>query len=190
MKNCSKKDCKQINPQLLENFNGDKNRKNGLTPWCKSCFKYYRDTHKSQRAEYHKIYRKNNEETLTQYLRNWHEKNKEEVNKKTKVYGKIYRKLNPGKDNARCRKRQSAKLQRTPNWLTKEQIKEIEENYILAKELRWLSEEPLEVDHIIPLQGKNISGLHVPWNLRIVPRNINRTKQRNFIQEDLICKVY
>ena len=32
------------------------------------------------------------------------------------------------------------------------------------------------VDHIIPLKGRDVSGLHVPWNLRIVARSENSRK--------------
>ena len=85
-------------------------------------------------------------------------------------------KANPGKKNAANAKRLAAKKQRTPKWLTKEQYAQIEQMYILAKELQWLSEELLEVDHIIPIQGKNVSGLHVPWNLQILTQRQNIIK--------------
>lgn len=90
---------------------------------------------------------------------------------------------NPGKRNAQVAKREAAKLQRTPPWLSKEQLKEIEEFYVLAKELQWLNDpaDPLTVDHIIPMQGKNISGLHVPWNLQILPRSLNSSKNNRLI---------
>jgi 5-methylcytosine-specific restriction endonuclease McrA len=83
---------------------------------------------------------------------------------------------NPGKKTAHVAKRQATKIQATPKWLSKQQLLEIREFYIIAKELQWLSEEPLQVDHIMPLRGKDSCGLHVPWNLQILPRNINIRK--------------
>ena len=38
-----------------------------------------------------------------------------------------------------------------------------------------------EVDHIIPLCSKNVSGLHIPENLQYLKAEINRTKNNKFI---------
>lgn len=81
-----------------------------------------------------------------------------------------------GRTLAAARTRKLKKAQAVPPWLSTEQKKQIYEMYKLAKELNWLSEEPLHVDHIIPIRGKNVSGLHVPWNLQIIPRSWNIKK--------------
>ena len=74
---------------------------------------------------------------------------------------------NPGKATARVVARKAMKLQRTPKWADLEKIKQV---YIEASILG------MEVDHIVPLKGKLVSGLHVHTNLQILDSITNRKK--------------
>jgi hypothetical protein len=48
--------------------------------------------------------------------------------------------------------------------------------YEIARRVSACTGIPHEVDHCIPLQGKNVSGLHVETNLRVLPQFLNRSK--------------
>jgi hypothetical protein len=92
-----------------------------------------------------------------------------------------YQKKNPGKITAAARKHQLAKLKRTPPWAD---LLEIEKIYELSAKLTQETKIPHNVDHIIPLQGKLVSGLHVPDNLRVIPARINQIKNNKFNPEE------
>lgn len=81
---------------------------------------------------------------------------------------------------AREAKRRACKLQATPIWLDETQKECIDINYYLARYLSDLWQIDMEVDHIVPLQGKNVSGLHVPWNLQIMVKEANRQKNNSY----------
>lgn len=69
-----------------------------------------------------------------------------------------------------------------PKWLTDEQRTRILEKYWLARDCSIIGGDFYEVDHIIPLKGEHICGLHVPWNLQVIPRHINRRKSNKVYQ--------
>ena len=93
---------------------------------------------------------------------------------------KEYQKNNKGKTVAKTKRRELSKINRTPPWLNKDQLIQIEEFYIKAAELTKQTNIKYHVDHIIPLQGKNVSGLHVPWNLQVIPASENLSKSNKF----------
>jgi hypothetical protein len=92
------------------------------------------------------------------------------------AYTRQWNKTNRGKKNALNRKRDCALLKRTPPWLTKDHYRQIEEFYKIAVSLTEATGVPHEVDHIIPLQAKEVSGLHVPWNLQVITKSENMKK--------------
>jgi hypothetical protein len=95
---------------------------------------------------------------------------------KYKEYQKAYQLANPNKMNAIAAKRRARKLCATPAWLTTEQHKQILAFYIEAKRLEQETGVRYHVDHIVPLQGDAVCGLHVPWNLQVLTATENLKK--------------
>jgi 5-methylcytosine-specific restriction endonuclease McrA len=103
-----------------------------------------------------------------------------------KVCRKAYRKLHPNVDKRKHRPRPRAsfhtarylatKAQRTPKWLTAINFDQINMFYEAATSLTKELGIKMEVDHIIPLFGENVSGLHVPWNLQVLTKSDNARK--------------
>lgn len=62
--------------------------------------------------------------------------------------------------------------QATPRWLSYDDREQMRSLYrqVAGTQGR------LSVDHIVPLRGSSVCGLHVPWNLRLVPLQENRRK--------------
>jgi hypothetical protein len=94
-----------------------------------------------------------------------------------------YKKANPGVIVAINKRRDLATLQRTPKWLSETELWMIKEVYILSALRTKLTGIRWNVDHIIPLQGVNVSGLHVLNNLRVIPATINSRKTNKHIVE-------
>ena len=94
------------------------------------------------------------------------------------LYARIakYSKANPDVRAAQSGRRRAAKMRAMPSWLTPEHHVQIAALYLVASQAGPMCGEPHEVDHIVPLQSKTVCGLHVPWNLRLLPRFMNREK--------------
>lgn len=66
---------------------------------------------------------------------------------------------------------------RTPTWRNSEVIEGV---YKLRRALSEVGHKPYQVDHIVPLHGRNVSGLHVAANLRIIEAQDNNIKNNHF----------
>lgn len=64
----------------------------------------------------------------------------------------------------------------TPPWLTSRQKADIRQLYQIAITMSKTTGQRYVVDHIIPLQGETVCGLHVPWNLRVITQEENLVK--------------
>lgn len=91
---------------------------------------------------------------------------------------RAYAARNKDKLGAATRNRQAKKLAAMPSWVDKEALRIV---YEQCAYITRLTAEPHEVDHIVPLQHSAVCGLHVPWNLQIIPTIENRRKA-NFFQ--------
>lgn len=105
--------------------------------------------------------------------------NREKVKKIQSKYAKNHR----AKLNAKHAKYVADKLQRTPNWLTEFDHIHIKALYQLAAMRTRESGFPWHVDHVIPLRGKKVSGLHTPNNMRVIPGEDNVRKNNMFAVE-------
>ena len=103
-----------------------------------------------------------------------YERNKEQHLKQKREY----RQANKGKINALVAARKKHIKQRTPAWLTEFDRLKIQCIYSVAAMLTRENKEPWHVDHTIPLQGKLISGLHVPENLQLM-RGLENISKKN-----------
>lgn len=121
-----------------------------------------------------KLWTKKNEDKVKNHKRRYFQENKDMLYKSRNLYFIN----NPGIRTFWTAARKAAKLQATPSWANPEKIKEI------YKEAKRISEETKilhHVDHIIPLRGKSVSGLHVEWNLQIIPAVDNLKKSNRMI---------
>jgi len=98
---------------------------------------------------------------------------------KTLEYHRKYRLRRPGQRNLWTMNYRSAKDERTPSWLSGAEQFELECVYTYCAALRKVGLD-YHVDHVVPLRGQRVSGLHVPWNLQVIPGRENTRKGNVF----------
>jgi 5-methylcytosine-specific restriction endonuclease McrA len=161
MKTCTR--C--LTKKVASDFYNNRKSVDGLNSWCILCKKEYN--------QIPSVKQKNN---------TYQAKAMCDTQKRAKKYKyrNEYTKTNRSKVNAINAKRRASVLQRTPKWLTESELVRIECMYSLASMLNNHGVELWHVDHIIPLQGNNVSGLHVYSNLRVVPSSENLAKGNRY----------
>lgn len=132
---------------------------------------------KPENAERNRIavnqWAKENREACVERSRQWHESNRE----RSKESNLAWRRANPGK-MAAIRAAWRATIARAiPQWAN---AFFIEEAYRLAALRTEVTGFPWHVDHIVPLRGKTVCGLHVESNLAVIPGEENLSKSNRY----------
>jgi len=89
----------------------------------------------------------------------------------------LYSEANPEVGAAKTARYRSAKLQRDFSQGREDEVKAV---YAEARRLTEETGIQHHVDHIVPLQGEKVSGLHVPWNLQILTASENCSKSNTW----------
>ena len=173
MKTCNK--CGEEKP--LDEFGWRNKAKNYRQSYCRECVSIknsaYRADNKEGISKANRAYYQKNKESMLNNNKEWVKNNREAALEK----GRRWSKNNPESCRARCARSKAAKLQRTVSWANNQVIASY---YLEAKRLEKLTGIKFHVDHIIPLQGELVSGLHVENNLQLLTEHENCSKRNAF----------
>ena len=168
MKKCSK--CKQS--KTLECFYKNKYNKDGLSYWCSDCNKNYANSF--YKTEKYTNLLEEKKGYFAQYKKEWRYKNIEKIT----AHDRQRYRQNKHRYIAAVAKRKAKRVSATPAWANMSLIKSIYAMRSLMDKLNPFVKH--HVDHIVPLQGKNVCGLHVHNNLQILTAQQNLEKSIKF----------
>jgi hypothetical protein len=180
VRSCSK--CAEGKP--IDQFGRDARQPDGVHRQCKACVNAklaaHRAANAARRREISAKYREANREKVREACRQWYQRDAEAARAKKRAYDaanpeqskqrrKQWRDTNP----LRYAIHQQRVRHATPPWADKVAIRAV---YAEARRLTRATGIPHEVDHELPLRGREVCGLHVERNLRVVPSVVNRSK--------------
>lgn len=96
------------------------------------------------------------------------------------IRAKQAQKTRPHVYAANAAKRRFAKNQATPQWLDTDDLWIMAEAYHIAALRADSTSCKWHVDHVVPLKHPLVCGLHVPWNLQVIPAAANMAKHNRF----------
>lgn len=168
IKRCSK--CEKFKPNTLQFYHKDATKRDGLNTRCKACKVAYMKQYNKDSTVERAAYRKDNAAAKAAYSRQYHKDNATANKAARAAYTKQHRADNPSLYAASNAKRRAAKLLRTVSW----------SNYHAIAMWYKRCPEGYHVDHIVPLQGKTVSGLHVHNNLQYLTQGLNASKGNKY----------
>jgi 5-methylcytosine-specific restriction endonuclease McrA len=158
---------------------------------CIECLKLEWQRGNETRAEYFAEYNKS--EAGQKAKQDYYARNTAVVKARSKArdtavvsqYKLAYKERNPDLYRELVNARRRRFRQATPKWLTAEDKMAIRMHYRLAIELSRRLGVPHVVDHITPLQGETVCGLHVPWNMEVITQDENLKKSNKLVDPTL-----
>lgn len=144
--------------------------------------KKYADANKEKVLKASSAWNKKNKGKMLEAAKRYVEKVKDDPDYKAKkaAITRSWAKNNPEKVAEQSAKKRCSKLQRMPKWLSNDEVIKIKSFYKVARMMSSTFSVTYHVDHIVPLRGKLVSGLHVPWNLRVIRSEQNMMKSNKF----------
>ena len=154
---------------------------------CIECLKAEWQAAAETRAEYFRAYNRNEEVKDRKHA--WYQENREQVIRAalTRPAAQLREYRNNWKENNKVQVLADNKVRRrkhreaTPKWLSRKQKSEIRQLYQIAITMTQTTGEQYVVDHIVPLRGESVCGLHVPWNLRVITQDENLKKSNKLV---------
>lgn len=156
---CSKCGCSK--PATNDFFYANKKGVEGFNPWCKVCHKQYREANAERISVATKLCREKNPQKYKEAKKEWNFSNKD----KKRMYALNYL---------------ARKKQRKPVWFGEIDDFVMQEAHNLANERARLFGFGWSVDHVIPMLGKKVSGLHVYNNIQVIPSVVNSQKHNSY----------
>jgi len=153
--------------------------------------KKYDEKNRDKRSAYAKQYRKDNPEKVKELFESWAKDNPEKIKEYAKKATKAWHERNPEylKEHYKANKeryvaararRRAAQDSATPTWLTAIDKAMIQEMYDVSEARYIQTGIKHHVDHIVPINGKGVAGMHVPWNLQVITAQENLSKGWRF----------
>lgn len=162
----------------VDDFHKDASRHMGVANRCRPCVSahlkdYYAKNRDAVKAKVKSRTEAMDQLILSRYQSEYSKLNRDQKNENNRRYQKRY----PERNREKSMQRYADKNKRTPVWVDKSEVAKV---YELAQFITEESGQMYHVDHVIPLKGSAVSGLHVHTNMQVIPADMNLRKSNSF----------